>query len=127
MDAVQELEDGSVRIGLDQTIYPLEAVFRSCYLFTDRCYVHLSRDDEEANCISVRIWTKDLKTTSEVHAKEFCNDLIDQYLRRQIADESGKIRELLVAQAFAEGDLIRPDGDRGDAQLGPSASGDGNV
>jgi His-Xaa-Ser system protein HxsD len=39
-------------------------------------------------------------------AGEFSNELINQRVRLQIASETRAIRELIVAQAFAEADLL---------------------
>jgi hypothetical protein len=39
-------------------------------------------------------------------AWDFLNDLVDQRLRIDINQETGAIRELIVAQAFSETDLI---------------------
>jgi hypothetical protein len=37
---------------------------------------------------------------------EFSNELINQQVRRDVANETKAVRELIVAQAFAEADLI---------------------
>jgi His-Xaa-Ser system protein HxsD len=47
-------------------------------------------------------------------AGEFSNELINQKVRLDIAAETRPIRELIVAQAFAEADLL----DRTDSEAG---------
>ena len=50
---------------------------------------------------------------------EFCNELLDQQLRLALSREAGPIREILFAQAFAEGNLLDPQRDEGDYQSDP--------
>jgi hypothetical protein len=56
-----------------------------------------------------------VETLEEV-AGDFLNSLLDHQLRRDIESETGQIRELLVAKAFAEAGVLEdtPPGDPGD-------------
>jgi len=96
-------------ICVDLSIYPLEIVQRACHGFTGRCFAHLARDGE-----SMRVQFAPRDTTDELAdiADRFANALLDQTLRVAIAAETSAIRELIVAQAFAEADLL----DRRDAE-----------
>jgi His-Xaa-Ser system protein HxsD len=40
-----ELEQGSVSVAVDETLYPLEALYGASYVFIDRCYVLLDRPE----------------------------------------------------------------------------------
>lgn len=41
-----ERGNGCLTLIVDTTLYPEEALFRACYLFTDRCYLFLERSGE---------------------------------------------------------------------------------
>jgi His-Xaa-Ser system protein HxsD len=102
---VRPLTDDSLVVGVDTTLYTLEALFRVCYLFTDRCYLFLSRG-EGATAVEVRITRKSPESDLNVIAGEFSNELVNQKVRLDVAAETKGIRELIVAQAFAEADLL---------------------
>ncbi len=91
-------------IRIDETVYSKEAVLRACHWFTDRCYLFISRS--EPNVLSVRVRAKPGGLDLRAVAGEFQNALLDAQLRVEIAHETAKIRELIVAKAFAEGDLL---------------------
>ena len=105
--ALQRLNDETILLPVDETVYGLEAIFKTCYLFTDRCYLFLSR--LPASSIAVQIKAKQGGMSLEQVAGEFCNELINQRVRVDIARETGKIRELIVAKALAEGNLLETD------------------
>jgi His-Xaa-Ser system protein HxsD len=88
-----------------------KAVSRAAYKFTDRCYLFLSRS--EPGWMKVTLGTKDEKQNLASLLGEFCNELLDQQIREDLAKEAGPIRDLIVAQAFAEGNLLDPQRDDG--------------
>lgn len=85
---------------VDTSLYSREALFRACYLFTDRCYLFL-RQLENGN-IAVDFRGQETATRLEHVVGAFANELINQRLRADISRETQSIRELIVAQAFAE-------------------------
>jgi His-Xaa-Ser system protein HxsD len=103
--AVLDASGSALSIFVDTNIYPLEVVFRTCYGFTDKCYLFLSTTDSPTT-INVRFKQKSESGGIETVAGEFSNELISQKVRRDVANETKAIRELIVAQAFAEADLI---------------------
>lgn len=123
--ALQRLNDETVLLAVDETVYGLEAIFKTCYLFTDRCYLFLSR--LPASCIAVQIKAKQGGVPLDQVAGEFCNELINQRIRVDIARETGRIRELIVAKALAEGNLLGaefPSGAQEEAALPAGAQDD---
>ena len=123
--ALQRLNNETILLPVDETVYGLEAIFKTCYLFTDRCYLFLSR--LPASCIAVQITAKQGGVPLEQVTGEFCNELINQRIRADIAQETGKIRELIVAKALAEGNLLEiefPHVQEGEAALPTSAQDD---
>jgi His-Xaa-Ser system protein HxsD len=102
---VQDAEDNSLVVVVNSDLYSREALFRVCYLFTDRCYLFLVQD-ENSPTIQVRFTRKTSDTELNEMAGEFSNELINQKVRLDVAAETRPIRELIVAQAFAEADLF---------------------
>lgn len=103
--AAYRFDDGALRLSLDLDVYALAAVRRSCYWLTDHSYVFLAKT--APNTLEVWLVAKPgrSKNTDEL-AWTFLNDLIDQQLRIDIGGETAAIRELIVAQAFADVDVI---------------------
>jgi His-Xaa-Ser system protein HxsD len=102
---VKDVTDDSLIVAVNSDLYSREALFRVCYLFTDRCYLFLVQD-ENSPVIQVRFTRKGPDTDLNELAGEFSNELINQKVRLDIAAETKAIRELIVAQAFAEADLF---------------------
>lgn len=96
--------DSEVTMVLDTGIYSLEAIQRACYWLTDRCHV-LLQPAERAQDVRARLVLKDPKGSIREIVGEFGNRVLDEQLRRQIADETKTIRDLIVTQAFAEAEL----------------------
>lgn len=86
---------------VDESVYSREALLRTCYWFTDRCYLFVSRSGP--NVFSVRIRAKAKATDLGTISGEFENALVDQQVRQDIESETSRLRELIVAKAFAEG------------------------
>jgi His-Xaa-Ser system protein HxsD len=97
--------DGCLAVTIDLGVYPLDAVSRCVYEFTDRAFVFLTLSQNETQAVArfkAREPSDDLTST----IGEFSNRLLDHKLRLQIASETRAIRELIVAQAFVEADLL---------------------
>jgi His-Xaa-Ser system protein HxsD len=93
-----------VSICVELAVYPLDVVLRTCHIFTARCYVFAH--DVHDGMVVVDFASRDEKESLRELTGEFSNALLDQHLRAQIAAETRAIRELLVAQAFCEADLL---------------------
>jgi len=99
------LEDGALRVSLSMDVYGLQAILRSCYWLTERCFVYLAPPKE--GVIEITLLAKNAQPAqTDQLTWDFLNDLIDQRLRIDINTETRAIRELIVAQAFADADLI---------------------
>lgn len=112
------LGDSTAVLQVDTTIYCLDAVLRACYKFTDRCYLFLTRETESPDLVNVFLMSKSRDHIGNITG-EFCNELVDQSLRLSLSQEFGPIRELIVAQAFSEGNLLDPQRDEGDYERDP--------
>jgi His-Xaa-Ser system protein HxsD len=103
-------DDGALRLSLAAEIYSVGAILRSCYWLTDRCYVHLAPSAGNVEVTLLAKAGKDNETNSL--AWEFLNSLVDNQLRVSIQQETASVREMIVAQAFADVDVIDDRGRR---------------
>jgi His-Xaa-Ser system protein HxsD len=125
------VRDGTLILLVDETVYSREAVLRTCYWFTDRCYLFVSRAAPERLVITVR--AKPGGLALETVGGEFTNALLDQQLRLEIGQETQSLRQLIVAKAFAASGVLEdpPVGDDRDpvelarAARGPTFAGKG--
>ncbi len=101
---IHEVSDNTLHVRVNTSVYPLEVIFRVCYVFTDRCYLFLFTDDDN-RIVDVQFTRKHSDCNVATIAGEFSNELINQRVRWDIANETRPIRELIVAQAFAEADF----------------------
>jgi len=95
------LEDGRrVALLVDETLYPLDAIYGAAYLFVDRCWIFLARTDDKQ--VEVRLKPKGDSSAQilQALAGEFANELLNQVLRVRIGDSTKKIREYYMARAF---------------------------
>jgi His-Xaa-Ser system protein HxsD len=91
------------QLTVDTQLYSHEALFRACYAFTDRCYLFLRENGPSK--VTVIFRKRQSPRTLDALVEDFANELISQKVRVQIAAETKSVREMIVAQAFREGDL----------------------
>ena len=115
--------DSEITLLVDETIYARIALLKTCYWFTNRCYIFIYRHDDQH--LAVRLASKASTSGLDAIAGEFENALLDHQLRFEITNETATLRELIVAKAFAEGNALedRPIGDdRDPVEQGTSRS-----
>ena len=118
----RHLHDNMIALEIDRSIYSVDAVLRTAYKFTDRCHLFLQTHDTRADRWLVVIRPKAGLIGDDV-AGEFSNELIDQRLRERLEQQFGDVRTLIVAQAFAEGNLLDPTRDDADYKADPKGIG----
>jgi His-Xaa-Ser system protein HxsD len=111
------VEGRVVALEIESTVYSLPAVLRACYKFADQLYSFVTPADAEAALV-VALWSRSGGEVPSGLIGEFCNELADQELRERLARETAHIREMIVTQAFAEGNLTGED-DEGDYEADP--------
>jgi His-Xaa-Ser system protein HxsD len=92
----------SAAVEVDLAIYPLETVLRACHPFSARFHI---APRVHAGSVTVTFTPRSGEVPAELQG-EFANALLDAHLRALIAAETKPIRELIVAQAFCEADLL---------------------
>ena len=85
---------------VDETVYPLDAIYGAAYLFVDRCFVFLSRPRPQV--VNVRVTSRASATSAELEALagEFMNELLSQAARLRLSQSTARIREYYTAAAL---------------------------
>jgi His-Xaa-Ser system protein HxsD len=93
------LRPDQISFEVDESVYPLEAVYGACYLFLERCFVYLSRP--RAGAIDVRITARESVSPAQLDdlAGEFANELLSQVSRQRLAESTARLREYYTAAA----------------------------
>jgi His-Xaa-Ser system protein HxsD len=97
--------EAALSVPVDSSIYSVSAILRTAYWFTDRCYILVTRDEPGHYCVHFSPKPDEQVDLASL-VGEFTNSLLDQQLRVELAAETRGVRELIVAKAFAEGDLL---------------------
>ena len=109
--------NGTLTIDIDEGIYTKEAVLRTAYWFIDRCYLFIRRQGPGRLSVQIKVKPATLEHPApeslEIVAGEFTNSLLEYQLRHEVESQTGRIRELLIAKAFSDSDLLadQPPGD----------------
>lgn len=103
--------ESELEFTIDSALYPIETVLKSGYLFLDRVFFY-AETSKDPSTIRVHIKLKDSAGDLSRLAAEFCNELVNQRVRDLVSKETATIRSLIVAQAFAETDLLETETDR---------------
>ena len=105
--ACYSIKDGKVRVSLYRLFFQREAVSAAALRMTDRFFIEMKSSDSERVGIMLepKGGTSGEKRVSndvlEEAAKAFCNEVLDQQVRLDLEKRYGKIREMIVRQAFA--------------------------
>ena len=90
----------TLTLSLDVSLYPRDVLYAAAYVFLDRAYVLLDRQDSR---FIVRFRSKRPleEAVFQAMAGEFENELLAQALRHQVFDANQRIIEDVVAVAIA--------------------------
>lgn len=88
-----------VAFTVDPRVYRLSAVKKAAYRLGDRCFakIEVFADGTIRVCLTAK---SDTDRVDKLEG-EFHNELLDQDLRESIAEETERVRNLLMAQAFS--------------------------
>jgi His-Xaa-Ser system protein HxsD len=115
----ESVEDGQLVLRVDTRLYSKTSLFKSCYKFTDKCYIFLSLDEGDQTIIITVLSPKSDSVDLSQLGGEFFNELLDQQVRKTLSQETDELRNLIVAQAFSEGNLLDESRDKGDYEADP--------
>src|ERR1035438_7911141 len=93
MSSLRQMPDGSFVARFDRNVYRLAAVKKAAYKYGDRFHVLIEGTDD---FVSVSLRPMSSNSDPEVAVGSFCNEVLDQELREEIAAETNGIRDLLL-------------------------------
>jgi len=114
--------DRNIAVAVEPTVYSVDVILKAAYKFTGDYGVFLTRSADLPGALLAVFIAKDGTVSSDV-AHRFANELVDQQIRANLDAQFGPLRTMIVAQAFAEGNLLDPDRDGGDYQADPRGAG----
>lgn len=94
------LSKDQISFDIDESLYPLEAIYGACYVFIDRCFIYLSRPKDAE--VRVQLTTRAAATEADLDllAGEFANELLSQVTRLRLSQATTRIREYYTAAAL---------------------------
>ena len=91
----------SLAVVLDETLYPLDAIYGAAMAFLDRCWVLLDRPADHRVQVRLRSRKGDLdEAAMEALAGAFANTLLGQVMRLRVGESTRALREYTMARAF---------------------------
>lgn len=117
------LDGEHVAYRVDTRLFSTEALLQTAYKMTDRCHVLLHLDHDRPEIAWAILSAKPGFSRVQELVGEFANELVDQQLRERLGREFGPIQTMVVAQAFAESNLMETDRDDGDYHSDPHGAG----
>lgn len=99
-DLCPSIDHDTLCLTVDLSLYSKSTLLKTCYLFTDRVYVYVA----SAGSLRVTVYLGRRKADIDLShlAGEFLNELLNQELRQLITNETGLVRQMLVAHALGE-------------------------
>ena len=101
------VETDRVLLSLDPSIYAPIAIHKAGYRLARRCTLLLGSTGERTLQVSLLLRPHTPEHEAKEVAREFLRELGDQVLRAHLHDETKGIRELVLAHAFSNTDLIK--------------------
>ena len=89
-------DDGRIEFRVNKELYPLKAIYRAAYLFTDKYYIGLYQTE---GTYIIKFSGKE-KTCDYDDVGAFQNELLNQNLKLALSNDTREIRELIVTRAL---------------------------
>lgn len=89
-------DDRRIEFRVNKEVYPLKAIYRAAYLFTDKYYIGLDQTEET---YIIKFSGKE-KTCDYDDVGAFQNELLNQNLKLALSNDTREIRELIVTRAL---------------------------
>lgn len=86
---------------IDRNLYSLEAIYGASYVFLEKAYIQLKKNNDSE--IKIFLKSKKPMKKSEIDnlGDEFMNELLNFSFKNQIAQNNKKIREYIIGRALA--------------------------
>jgi His-Xaa-Ser system protein HxsD len=95
-----KIEDGILNVTIEQNLHSEDVVFKCFYWYTGKFSVEINKKNDHF-VVSLKQKFETFKVDCEEIIEKIKQDLIDYKLRSIVQRETGTIRELIVAKAFA--------------------------
>lgn len=96
-----------IALVIDLRVYRLSAIKKTAFRMADKCTAVLGSPDDYLLPLALRFKPGTSESAAGEVARTFFQELLDQELREQIAEETNSVRTLILAQAFSKVDLIK--------------------
>jgi His-Xaa-Ser system protein HxsD len=90
----------TVKLEVDEKIFPRPVAVSAAYMFLDRCYVRLESAPRRRILVRMKGKRKLSKARLTALADEFENELLHQLIRHQVAQKTNQLREVIVGRAL---------------------------
>jgi His-Xaa-Ser system protein HxsD len=104
------------RIQVDEKLFPRDVVVSAAYMFLDRCYVRLEQAPRRHVLVQIKGKKKLGKNQLANLAEEFENELLHQLIRRQVAERTDGLREVIVGRALFSAEPLEGEAAPDDSQ-----------
>lgn len=94
-----KLDAGTIVFSINTMIYPLAAIMKTAYNYTDKYYIFL--DYASDTLIEVQLKPKDYTDNKlEATVGNFYNELLNQNIRQDIQKNTSHLRQLILGRAL---------------------------
>ena len=103
------LRDGCVALTLDVRVYRLGAIKKAAYRLADRFTAAIGSPTADTIPLTLRFKANTTDASARESVRLFFEELMDQELRESIAEETAPLRNLILAHAFSNLDVVKRD------------------
>lgn len=92
-----------LRIDISLDVFPIDVILQTSYWYTDKYFLFVGlASDPTIAFVEFRNKSEPSVVGLDLAIKNFCNDLIDQSLRKYVKSETKDIETIIVKKAFSE-------------------------
>jgi len=92
-----KIRNGIVKIKVNTSLYPLEVIYSSLYVFLDKAYVLLEGNPNKSVLVNLKPKNKE---DLEKMGLEFNNELINYASYKEISEKNKEIKKILLSRAL---------------------------
>ena len=108
------MDESHVVINFDPEVFSIDAIKKAAYVLSSTASFDIS---VEKNIL--RVVAKSLDEHQRFNVERFRREVLDQDLRLKVWQETSSIRDVILAQAFSNANLLSPDLDTTDVLESP--------
>ena len=105
----------TVKLEVDEKVFPRPVAVSAAYLFLDRCYIRLESAPRRRILVQMKGKQKLSKARLIALADEFENELLHQLIRHQVAEKTNQLREVIVGRALFSAEPVEEPGEQPEA------------